>query len=301
MAVAQQPVLTAGPLSVGLAPQFGGALAWLRWQGSDLLRPLPEGAERHPTPERISAAYPLVPYSNRIADARFEWQGRHYELQRNFGKHPHSLHGFSWQRPWTLTQQGSQVALMTLTHSADGNWPWSCTAEQHLSLDAQGLTLTLSLNNQDRTDMPAGLGWHPYFLRTEQMTLQFSARRQWTMNEYHLPEQAIPVPASADFSRARQLGWPGLDHCFSGWPGEARLYWPEHGLAARLLAPEFGHLVVFTPEQRNFVAIEPVTHVSNAINWPQPEHLGLQTLPPGARITRTLQLLVEPQPSETTS
>ncbi|MEZ0309207.1 MAG: hypothetical protein ACAH21_14885, partial [Ramlibacter sp.] len=56
-------------------------------------------------------------------------------------------------------------------------------------------------------------------------------------------------------------------------------------------------LVVFTNETRDFVAIEPVSHVNNAMNQVQagadPASLGLAILQPGESITAQMSIAVE--------
>jgi galactose mutarotase-like enzyme len=91
--------LRAGDAQIELAPATGGALAGFTYRGIDVLRPTPATvrAERN---VRGHACYPLVPYSNRIANARLTFDGHEYRLQKNFGDHPHSIHGIGWQRQW---------------------------------------------------------------------------------------------------------------------------------------------------------------------------------------------------------
>ena len=42
------------------------------------------------------ASFPLVPFSNRIADGRFEWDGEQIEIDPNFAPEPHAIHGVGW-------------------------------------------------------------------------------------------------------------------------------------------------------------------------------------------------------------
>ena len=70
---------------VGLIPATGGCVAFGRARIAgdwvDVLRPTPEDklGEWGQT-----ASFPLVPWSNRIAEARFGWAGRDYQLRVNF-------------------------------------------------------------------------------------------------------------------------------------------------------------------------------------------------------------------------
>ncbi len=41
-------------------------------------------------------------------------------LARNFGDHPHAIHGIGWHRPWTIRARDESSALLALDHDAGG-------------------------------------------------------------------------------------------------------------------------------------------------------------------------------------
>ena len=71
------------------------------------------------------ASFPLVPYANRIAHGRYVVDGQSYQLPLNFGDHPHSIHGFGWQRPWQVLEQSGHDVRLEQTHHGDAGWPWA--------------------------------------------------------------------------------------------------------------------------------------------------------------------------------
>ena len=286
-----EETLESGPLSLGLAPQHGGAIAWLKWKGIDLLRPLSAMNNDSIPAVRLSSGYPLVPYSNRIADGKFTWDGQAFVLAKNFGDHPHSIHGFGWQRAWKLVEIEEDSAVMQLVHLADDDWPWDCKATQSIKITQKSVLLTLTLTNLATSAMPAGLGWHPYFLRSQHMQLQFSAQNLWSMNERSLPEQMIAVPDFADFNKLKAIGNPNLDHCYSGWNGKVMIEYPEHKLAVTLTTHDCNYIVFFTPTDKDFVAIEPVTHLNNAINFDNPELMGIRQLNSNEQMTLSIKMV----------
>ena len=111
--------LDAGDASVELEPATGGAIAGFTLGGADVLRPTPP-AVRVAGDVRGHACYPLVPYSNRIAAARLRFAGNAHDLGRNFGDHPHSIHGVGWQRPWNVVAHDRASALIAFEHAATG-------------------------------------------------------------------------------------------------------------------------------------------------------------------------------------
>src|SRR4051812_14410085 len=90
--------LSAGSLACTVEPSLGACLRSLRWRDALVLRPTPDDL---PT-ARLAGSYPLVPCSNRIGDARLDWQGRTWPLTPNNAPEPHAIHGIGWQLPWTV-------------------------------------------------------------------------------------------------------------------------------------------------------------------------------------------------------
>jgi aldose 1-epimerase len=108
-----------GPLELDLCPEIGGCITLLRHGGHDLLRPATAQffAERDP---RAAATFPLVPFSNRIADARFAFQGAVYQLARNFPPEPHAIHGQGWQHAWSVREASATAAVLEFAYSVAG-------------------------------------------------------------------------------------------------------------------------------------------------------------------------------------
>ena len=292
-------ILEAGDASVDLAPSTGGAVAGFTLAGVDVLRPTSANA-RAAGNVLDHAAYPLVPYSNRIANARFEVSGRRHQLDSDPGVHPHSLHGVGWQRRWSVLARSPTAATLTFEHHATGAdahaWPFAFAARQDFVLEATNrsatLSMTLTLANRDAEPFPCGLGWHPFFPRMAATRLRFVARGRWESDASGLPtERTIPEPGA--FAAGRELGGAALDHVFFGWSGRAELTQPDTGLRIVVTASErCRHLVVYAPRDEAFLAVEPVTHVTDAFNRAArgDADTGMLVLDPGTRIACTMRI-----------
>jgi aldose 1-epimerase len=290
--------LEAGLLSLELAPGAGGAIAAFRRRALPLLREMP-GEAVAAGDARAAASYPLVPYSNRIAQGCFSFGGEGHRLALNFGDHPHSIHGNGWQRAWTVERAAPDAATLALEHDPGrdgaGGWPFAYRARQDFALDGQGLSLTIAIENADARPFPAGLGLHPFFPVREGTTLRFSAPRVWLNGPDMLPDAEVPTPRAWSFAAARTPRGAGLDNCFAGWDGTAALRWEPERVSLRMTAdPLFGHLVVYTPASGETVAVEPVSAMNDAVNRMDavPGH-GLRVLAPGARLAGTVRFEVE--------
>ena len=231
--------------------------------GQPILRPAPAEALMAGN-GRGMACFPLVPYSNRVAGGRFSFAGTAYQLARNFGDHPNSIHGVGWQRAWQVTQVAPDAATLSLEHTQDADWPFAFSAAQRFQLSATALRIDLSITNRHATSAPAGLGLHPYFPRGGAM-LGFRTESVWHNGSDMVPTQRTAVPPDWDHATARAVGSVALDNCFEGWDGVATLAWPDRTLTIEA-SEIFRHLIVYTPAGQDFFCVEPVSHANDAIN-----------------------------------
>ncbi|MEO8676016.1 MAG: aldose 1-epimerase [Casimicrobiaceae bacterium] len=291
--------LAAGNARVEIDAAIGGALASFTLGRIDVLRPTPASTRD----VRLHASYPLVPYSNRIAEARLEVAGRTHALARNFGDHPHAIHGVGWQRPWRIETHGATSALLMLDHAPAGDgalsWPWAFRAAQSVSLHADPdgtvavLTLKLTIANAGAAAFPFGLGWHPFFVRGPRARLGFRAGGVWETDDTRLPTVHAAVPPSWRFDPARPPGNETIDNVFTGWDGEATLDDAGRHIAIGVRADRAaGFLVVYAPEGKDFLALEPVTHMTDAFNRAVrgERATGMRTLRPGGAFSCTMQI-----------
>lgn len=264
--------LRAGRLEVDLAPQAGGSIVRFSVDGRhDVLRRtavdvLAEATTAHRG--NATACYPLLPFSNRIAGGRLHFDGQEIVLRRNWPDVDHPMHGDGWATAWRVERRDVRSAEIAYDHAAasDGGWPFAYRARQSYRLDDDRLTVRLALENREARAVPAGIGLHPFFVRDAATDLQCRAKSVWLADAEVLPIERIDVPAAWDFSAGRRVGEVALDNCFEGWDGLARIAWPERGLGLEMSASEaFRTLVIFTPPQRPFFCIEPVSHANGQI------------------------------------
>jgi aldose 1-epimerase len=242
------------------------------------------------TSARLAGSYPLVPFSNRLAQAKLVWAGTSHPLVQNNATEPHAIHGVGWQRAWQVLDESDQFALLSYEHKADAAWPFAFDTSQAFRLSEGALELTLSMTNQSSTPAPAGLGWHPYFVKRANSHLQFAASGRWEMGADKLPTQRLPSPGLDTSCTALDV-----DHCFESWQGDAVL---ADDLLRIRVASSLKRLVVYTHPTRDYVAIEPVSHVNNAVNLMATgrftaDELGLRVLQPGESMSEVMSIRVE--------
>jgi len=282
--------LADGDLTLELLPDLGAAVAILRYQGIDVLRPTPEGTDD----PFETASFALVPYANRIADGRFRVGEREVRIERNAPGQAHPLHGHAWRRPWRVESAARDQAVLSFEHAAD-SWPWHYSATQSLTLRSDSLEVALCLENRDSMSMPAGLGWHPYFHKGPGTQLKAHVEGVWLTDEESLPVRLAHGTRFGQWSRGDRLVRSELiDHCHTGWSGVAEILLPETGLSLALTASRaLRWLHIYSPPGKDFFCIEPVSHMPNAVNRSAPAALtGQKLLAPGERFDARVTLSV---------
>jgi aldose 1-epimerase len=274
-------------LHMSLRPELGGCMEGLWFQGLPVLRSSAPGTLAN---VRQSACYPLVPYSNRIANAHLLWNGTQYPLLKNFAGEAHAIHGVGWQKPWQLLEVGASSATLGLEHRPDGSWPFAFDALQTFRLQDNALEITLSITNPSPSAAPVGLGWHPYFTKHADSAVQFAATGLWEMGGDKLPTHRTPSPG-LDRPCAQLM----IDNCFDGWSGSAIV--TDSQLTTRL-ASDLRCLVVYTEPSKDFIAVEPVSHVNNAMNQAAThQEQGVVVLAAGQSWQARMRIQTERKPS----
>lgn len=252
--------LRAGANAVVLAPEHGGAILGWRNGPTPILRPPGADAALRGDPGAMGC-FPLLPYANRIAAGRFTWAGRTHTIRRNFGDHPHAIHGVGWRARWTVDHAAPDRARLGLRHDGDADWPFAFDATLDYTLTETALTVRIGATNRHSAPAPMGIGLHPYFPRKAGQSLRFAADGVWLNDRHALPDRHVAIPDAWNHAQVRAIGSARLDNCFTGWAGTADL-----GSLTIEADPVFADLQVFTPEGADFFCVEPVSHAPDALN-----------------------------------
>ncbi len=284
--------LTAGDWTAKIAPAIGGSLLSLTHKGENILRQTP--AEAIAAGDvRMTAGYPMVPYANRIDHGRFVFDAVTHQLDTSFIGAPHSIHGVGWLRPWAVESETARACALTLLHQpsgpADPDWPFAFEASERFVLTADRLTIRMSVTNLESAPAPAGLGFHTFFPRRLGEILAFRSGGAWRNGPDMLPA-AFETGDAWNYAGGRALNSDEIDNDFSGWGGLARMSAPS-GAGVRMRASRaFGVLRLYTPVGRDFYAVEPVTHLANAINRPVVKDHAMTILAPGASLRGEVEI-----------
>jgi len=289
--------LASGAMRVLVAPHVGGAIAAyyevaaagpVHW-----MRPATDAALAERDPLRM-ASFPLLPYCNRIRDARFVFEGRTVDLAGDGNRFAHALHGHAWRRPWQVGAVTANSVELHFEHEPDphaqGDWPFHYRAMQRIELAGDTLRVTLSAHNLAGRPMPFGMGHHPYYPRTADTRVYAQVQGMWHADGEVLPTHLGPHAAVEALRDGMSADAFDLDNNFAGWSRSATIAWPDEGRQLTLTAQApFDHLVVFAPASVGLLCVEPVTNTTDCFNANDTrDRVGGCVLMPDERITATV-------------
>jgi aldose 1-epimerase len=286
-----------------IVPEAGASIANLaarvRGDWLPILRPTSD-ADVASLNSSLYACFALVPWSNRLADARFAFAGKTYQLRANTPE-GYAIHGDVRKRPWRVVAQTGTFAELAFASRdfADVNFPFPFAVALRYEVADETLSATLELTSCAAEPMPAGIGFHPYYRRTllddaEEVEIRAATPRAY--RELVPTTRAAAVDPSQDFSAGRALGRQDFDTCFAGWDGKATITWPGSRVRAHVACdPTFDHLIVFAPPAKPFFALEPVSNANNGFNLAalgDPD-AGVRVLAPGETLRGVFRLTIE--------
>lgn len=230
----------------------------------------------------------LLPYSNRIRDGQFKFEGNSYQLDNASG---HAIHGFLRDQAWAVNEASENrlIATFDSDDSASGNWPWPLIARCEFSITGPVISCLLEVQNTGNTAMPIGGGWHPYFVRNlkkahPELTIPVTGVYPDGDGDCLPTGGPEPIPKLLSFKNKTALP-PNqrIDHCFSGLSKPLEIHWPDVGATLTMRGSDnFTHAILYNPDKPYF-ALEPVTHANDGVNLSSQEiDSGIETLAAGA-------------------
>ena len=287
--------LTNGALSLGLEPALGASIAWFRNRAFHILRETPAAAIAAGN-GRAFSAFPLIPYSNRIRAGTFSFAGTTYTLQRDEEDPRNALHGTARFQLWQLASSTASTARCTLDYTPQTTlWPFAYNAWLEFALLPDRLRVGIGLTNRHTAPAPFGIGLHPYFERHEPNFLQFQAGYVWAKDADDIPIHTEPDIGKFNFTEPRAIELEDLiDHCYGDWTHTATVAFPAFDRRIELRATAaFRNVVVFTPEDKDYFAVEPVSHRPDAVNPNgDPHDGGMNILAPGETLEGVVEIVL---------
>ncbi len=242
----------------------------------------------------------LLPWPNRLADGRYEFDGEQYQLPISEPARMTALHGLSPWRPWSLVAQEPDRLVLTLALLPSPGYPFFLDTMVEYRLGQHGLEVRTTSRNVGDRACPYAVGFHPWLSAGDAMldecTLTLDATHRFVTDDRLLPiaeEEVAGTPY--DFREPRRLEALVLDDAFTGVPRTAdgsawvKLAAPDGATAAIWMDGSCDYWQLCTgdmlpPHQaRRGLAAEPMTAAPNAFVTGR----GLRRLEPGDSVTTT--------------
>lgn len=241
----------------------------------------------------------LAPWPNRLGGGRYTFEGVEAQAPVNELSTGNAIHGLVRWLPWRMESRAqNQVTMVCELHPSPG-YPFTLRLTLEYRLGRDGLTVVVDADNLGPTDLPFGIGFHPYLTvgttSADQVRLRVPAGERLLTDERGLPVGRGAVQGTEfDFTEGRLIGVTRLDTAFTdlrrGPDGRARvdLDHPDGECGASLWVDErFGYLMVYTGDtlepgqRRTAVAVEPMSCPPDALR----SGTDITVLRPGARWT----------------
>ncbi len=272
-------------IRIGILPEYGAALNRFEVKVDDRWINIIDGyvskeeAKRH----RFKAVL-LAPFPNRIKDGGYEFEQKIFDLPKN-DKFGHAMHGFIYNQPFDVTSSKDEINLSYSYNGFEKGFPFPFDLKVKYRVSDLGLEQSVEVINNGEKSMPFGLGWHPYFSSLDHSVNNLSLKMP-NVRMMEVDPGKIPTGNLLDYSvfqEAEEIGAEELDNCFVVQNHNdpiVELFYPQLNKTLQLY---FGkddeqnkYVQIYTPKDRNSIAIEPMTCAPNAFN----NGLGLRILEP---------------------
>ncbi len=239
--------LRAGAARCTISPDDGGRVASLHVGDTQLLIERPhDGSE----PDPMSwGCYPMAPWAGRVRRGRFSFHGEAYQLPLNLA--PHAIHGTVFTRSWHVELVEADAVTMSCTFGP--SWPFGGFVSQRIALIADALISELAITATSH-DMPAQIGWHPWFVKPQSANLRFA--NMYIRDADGLPTGILVEPSDGPW-----------DDCFiePTEPLELRYDTGANGALAVTISSDCDHWVVYD-QPHHATCVEPQSGPPDGFN-----------------------------------
>ncbi|KAA3656697.1 MAG: hypothetical protein DWQ10_14860 [Calditrichaeota bacterium] len=224
----------------------------------------------------------LVPCPNRVASGQYEFRGQNYQLACNEQALNNALHGFIYDKPFSVKDvDGSKnEATLTLVYKYAGDiagYPFPMDIEIELTLSEKyGFYCSTKITNTGTNPMPIGDGWHPFLTfhkKVDDLQLKLPVQQKIAIDEQMIPTGKLHD--YTEFTELQPIASTVFDTCFTVKDSDETyqstlLHDPESNVTIKLWQEtglgKYNYLQVYIPPDRSSIAIEPMTCNVNAFN-----------------------------------
>ncbi len=235
----------------------------------------------------------LVPWPNRVADGRWQLDGKAQQLDLTEPARHNAIHGLLRYTAYRVVERSESTITLSAAVYPQHGYPFLLETSVNYELAADELRVTHEIVNRSDAAAPVAVGAHPYLrlgdVPIDELTLEVAATTHFEVDDRLNPVAEHEVAGTPfDLRTPSLIGGLELDDGFGGVGADSvhRLTAPDGRSVELFSGPEFEFVQVFT--NRRFpkhggtelaIAIEPMTAPAGALASGR----GLTWLEPGER------------------
>jgi len=243
-----------------------------------------------------ASGQPLIPWPNRLADGRYEFDGESYQVPLTEPAKRNALHGFARWMTWRVDAHEPARALLSLDMYPRPGYPFALRLQIEYRVTPAGVAVTTTATNAGRRRLPYANGFHPYVSagtrRVDECLLEIPADSWLPADERQIPTGVEAVDGTRlDFRTARAIGDEHLDFAFTHLrrsddaKAHVSLRAPDGSRRVTVwMDAAYGYVMAYTGDtlpdearRRRSLGVEPMTCAPNAFQTGD----GLRVLEPG--------------------
>jgi aldose 1-epimerase len=292
----------ASRIVVSIAPSAGNLVFEMKVKGHEVLRFPYASLDEFTRRPGLSGIPFLGPWANRLDEQAFYANGKKYAFDMELGnvRGAHPIHGFlSYASEWQVVDAKADHSSAWVTSRLEvfrqpawmAQFPFAHTIEMTHRLQNGALEIATRIQNLSAEAMPVAIGFHPYFQLTDsprdEWTISVGARIEWVLSPDKIPTgETRPITQRFPNPGAALLKDHDLDHVFGDLVRTSgRAVVSVKGKSQTLdvmLGDRYRAVVLYSPKDRDFICIEPMAGITDAMNLAQRGlYKELQSIPPG--------------------
>lgn len=249
----------------------GGRLMELQFNGIYIIKDEPSSKYKDTFASSI-----LFPFANRIKNGLYSFNGKEYKLNCNENGRNNALHGLVFDKKFEIIDRDLKynscaITLLYQEKEKSIGFPFLYNIYITYTLKDNNINVSVKIKNTDKNSFPFTLGWHPYFLSND----LYNSSLNFKSNEKIQFDKNLITSGFTNYNQEMplQIKDNQLDDSYILKTNLIEFTTPLYHIKLDTNTAE-NFLQTYTPENRNTIAIEPMTGICDSFN----NKKGLQTL-----------------------
>jgi len=211
----------------------------------------------------------MIPFCGRIAEGKYIYNGKTYQLQLNRINENCAIHGLLYNKSFDFVKEeklknGVKYSFIHFYNNSGEGFPFIFETKICITISEKQVQFDIEVKNFTNQKMPLQIGWHPYFKleeNVENTVLQLPATVEIGLDEMKYPNGE--VYAVHPLQEPKKIGEKKLDHCFKIMDKsvEVKTTLQSNSEKLHLITnnEHSNYLQIYTPQTRSSIALEPMT------------------------------------------